>query len=129
MYGYTAGSRMDLINLFQVLRVGPFKFDQILEIKLIRPLKHHLVELARTLILSCHLLRSCIKFGRSSGKHPVSLLIWSIYMMAGCPTRVWPWRGVQSRRSLASSCFSRQQCPAKRILRSNRIFEMSGMGP
>lgn len=40
-----------------------------------------------------------------------------------------PWLGVQSRRSLASSCFAHQQCHAKCILRSRKIEETSGRSP
>ena len=60
-------------------------------------------------------------------RHPVSPLSWSIKVVAGRPIRMWPWRRDKRKRSLASSCFARQQCPANCILRLRIIIEMSGL--
>ena len=80
--------------------------------------------------LSRHPSQSCSKAGRSFGRHPLSLQSWSIWVIAGWPTRLLPWLGDQSSsRLLVSSCFARQEWPAKCILCSRKIVEMSGMGP
>ena len=118
---------------------------------------HHQVELAEAFMsLSLRPSRSCNKAGRSFGRHPASLQssmlaspadilrrasrvpsprlrmsageARSMQVIAGRPTRLLPWLGDQSSRLLASSCFARQQWPAKRTLRSRKIVEMSGMG-
>ena len=66
---------------------------------------------------------------RLFGRHPLSLRSWLMKVIAGRPAFLLPWLGKQCNRLLASSCFTRQQWPAKRILHSCKIVEMSGMGP
>lgn len=49
-------------------------------------------------------------------------------VIAGRTASLASWLDVQSRRSLASSCFTGQLFPEKRILRSRIIIEISEMG-
>ena len=89
---------------------------------------HHVMPLARiSLTLSSHFSLSFIASGSSSGQHSVSPHSCCMYVRAGRPAFAWPYAGVHRSKSLMSSSFLLQQCPAC-LVRLTWIVSVMGVG-
>lgn len=69
--------------------------------------------------------RKCLHQSQMDRQNNQKKCIFKKKVVARQPTCLAQWQGVQSSRSLPSSCIARQQYPAKRILLSRKIVEIS----